>query len=326
MSARPVPNPEFESQPDDIRDLSRRKRDALWVSMIRVDGAWVGISRYGDRVWQLGGSRRNVNRAKLRLDFETIPHAFQASARSILYRYMRRGMPGGKRPGVLSILKLFENLVPFYRYLFGSGVDSVAGIDENICKQYVDITKSRKKQLGRNATDRPLAEATLSARFRAVQQFYALSQFTDAPMPEHPWIGSSAEVLAGDTQPTGGKTPLIPDADFVKLFQAAMQDLERADEMLHLRDQLDRIEEANRGSHSATVRVHKNSYLDASGWSGGLASFNKALIDLRTACYVIVASLTGCRIHELASVRIGACHATEGDDGEVYWCGGGQLS
>lgn len=319
MSARAVLNPEFESQPDDVRELPSKKRNALWVSMIRVDGLWVGVSRYEDRFWQLGGSKRNVSRSKLRLDFDLVPAAFQTSAREILYRYIRRGMPGGKRPKERSVLRMFDNLVPLFRYLSESGLSSVAEVDEAVCKQYVDLSKATKKKLGKAPTDLPLAETTLSIRFRAVEQFYALSQYTATPMQAPPWVGASAAGLAGDTEPTGGKTPLIPDADFERLFQAAIGDLERADEMLHLRDELDLIERTHSGLHSGTVRQYKNARLDRAGWTGGLVVFNKALVDLRTACYIVVASLTGCRIHELSSVSNEPCYATEGDDGEVYW-------
>lgn len=319
MNAKVALSPEFESQPDDVRALASRKRDGLWISMIRVDGTWVVVSRYGDRVWQLGGARRNVNRAKLRVDFDAVPEKFQAIARAVLYRYMRRGLPGGKRPGVRSVLRLFDGLLPFFRYLSDSGLTSVDEIDEAICKRYVNLAKSKTKQLGATPTSLPLSETTLSMRFRAVEQFYSLSQYTQTPMQAPPWVGASAAGLAGDTGPSGGKTPLIPDQDFVKLFQAATDDLKRADEMLRLRDELDRLEHAYLRSHSATVRKLKNNLLDETGWTGGLITFNRALIDLRTACYIVVASLTGCRIHELASVRSDPCYATEGDDGEVYW-------
>ncbi len=54
------------------------------------------------------------------------------------------------------------------------------------------------------------------------------------------------------------------------------------------------------------------------GWQGNLRAFSKALIDLRTACYIILASTSGCRNHELANVQSGAHHRTQNDEGTVY--------
>jgi hypothetical protein len=54
------------------------------------------------------------------------------------------------------------------------------------------------------------------------------------------------------------------------------------------------------------------------GWHGGLRAFNKALSDLRTACYIVMASTSGCRNHELVNVQSGAHHRTQDDEGTVY--------
>ncbi|WP_204311027.1 hypothetical protein, partial [Stenotrophomonas maltophilia] len=44
----------------------------------------------------------------------------------------------------------------------------------------------------------------------------------------------------------------------------------------------------------------------------------KALLDLRTASYIILASTCGCRNHELANVQSGAHHRTQDDEGTFY--------
>eukprot|EP00952_Eustigmatos_sp_NYUAD-ZCMA_P002920 12753-Eustigmatos_ZCMA.PRE.1 len=44
-----------------------------------------------------------------------------------------------------------------------------------------------------------------------------------------------------------------------------------------------------------------------------------ALTNVRTACYVVVASLSGCRNHELGFLRSNAIYSEETDKGERYW-------
>lgn len=58
--------------------------------------------------------------------------------------------------------------------------------------------------------------------------------------------------------------------------------------------------------------------MDTLGWEGGLKTYNRALIDLRTACYIVLASTSGCRHHELAYVQSGAHHRTQDDEGTIY--------
>ncbi len=50
----------------------------------------------------------------------------------------------------------------------------------------------------------------------------------------------------------------------------------------------------------------------------GYREFKKQLRLIRTACYIVAASLSGCRFHELANAKKGCYYSTEAD-GERYW-------
>ena len=45
---------------------------------------------------------------------------------------------------------------------------------------------------------------------------------------------------------------------------------------------------------------------------------SKSLNSLRTACYIVLASTSGCRNHELCNLQIGSHHCTEDDEGTIY--------
>lgn len=309
----------YETQPDKVRELAADARAALWISTANVDGSWVCISRYHEDIWQLDFAKRNANRARFRIDFHAVPACFREVVKAVMYRYLRRGISGRRRPAAASVVSEFYYLLPFICYISERGIESVSEITESVCKEYVTESTLQRKQRGRVKSELPLSPPSLTARFRAVERFYTLSQHTDSPMSVHPWAGINAARLAGDTERIRGKTPLIPDEAFSRLFKAASTDVERADHLLQMRGELSQLDNILQGSHPATIRKAKNDLLCRAGWNDGLVEYNKALLDIRTACFIVIASLTGCRIHELSAVEVDACYATEGDEGEVYW-------
>ena len=122
----------------------------------------------------------------------------------------------------------------------------------------------------------------------------------------------------GSPHNQGDKTPLIPDAVFCALFERAHRIVGSGKELLDLRDDLDSIAARLKKQTKWTVRAVKSSHLADQGWVGGLDAFNRALVELRTACYIVLASTSGCRNHELANVQSNAHLRTQDDKGTVY--------
>ncbi|HFI2213346.1 TPA: hypothetical protein ACGPPQ_005975, partial [Pseudomonas aeruginosa] len=50
-----------DAQPAELRNLSSAERDRLIVSSVKVDGAWVILSKFGDDIWVLEGQPKNIN-------------------------------------------------------------------------------------------------------------------------------------------------------------------------------------------------------------------------------------------------------------------------
>lgn len=220
----------------------------------------------------------------------------------------------------MSVVKLYESALPFLRHLDRLALNHLGAVTPIICSIYATECKAERQAKRKG---KPLSPMTLAGRFSAVEALYELSQFTTSPIPSPPWPDSSALHLAGQTGVGTGqyhsKTPLIPDEVFTALFQAAHALVERGETLLELRDGLDALAAQREGQSKSAIRGAKNRYLKAHGWKGGLHEFNLELLDLRTACYIVVASLSGCRNHELAYVQSNACYRTEDDDGVLYW-------
>lgn len=308
----------FAAQPGDVRRLSKSERDALIVSSTQVAGKWIILSRYGDNTWQLIGFTSNVQMSKKRLDFGTVPPAFREVMKAVMYRYLRRGRGGGVLPKGGSMKSLFQFAMPFLRHLEALKIDHISAATPMVCGIYVDNCKAYRQTI--RSKGKPLSQNAMESRFKAVEALHELSQYTDDRMPTHPWPETSARALAGRTGrgSQDNKTQLIPDDVFCILFERAYQQVERGHQLLDLRDELNALTTQRKGQPSSTVNVAKKRQLGALGWEGGLREFKKALIDLRTSCYIVIASTSGCRNHELANVQLGAHHRTEDNEGTVF--------
>lgn len=313
-----LPMERLVSQPADVRGLPETKRDALIVTATQVDGRWVIISQYGDDIWQLNGFTSNVGKADRLLDFSKIPETFQSVMKAMTYRYLRRGRNLGKRPKGGTLANFFSNARLFVRYLQTLNIPNFGAVTPMTCANYVASCRELR-QKGR-FNENLLSKRSLASRFSAVEAIFELSQFTDDPMLQEPWYETSSGCIAGvDSRlKQGGKTPLIPDTEFCILFERAYERSEGGSALLDLRDSLDAFAAKLKGRSQKAATNAKTRYLNALGWEGGMSAFNKAIGDLRTSCYIILASTSGCRNHELANLLSGAHQRTQDDEGTVY--------
>jgi hypothetical protein len=311
----------IESQPTDVRGLPESDRAALIVSAIKVDGHWVILSRYGDDIWLLDGFTSNTPDSSKYLDFTRVPPPFRAAMKAILFRYQRRGRAGQQRPRASTLRKFYSGAQSFLRHLDALKVERFGVVTPMVCATYVAASRAHRQT--HRSQGKPLSQAALLSRFQAVEALYELSQYTHDSIPQHPWLDTSSKALAGLTgsgasHKQSSKTPLMPDEVFCTLFERAYEQVQRGKELLNLRDAIAIVSAERRGQLSNTVQEAKSRHLAALGWEGGLATLNSAIINLRTACYIVLASTSGCRNHELANVQSGAHRRTEDDEGTIY--------
>ena len=307
----------LEAQPHDVRGCTPEERDALIVTLAQIDGTWVVLSHYGDDQWQLIGGPTNIVACHRILDFAHVPADFRATMKSIMYRFLRRGRAYQKKPSMSSLRNLLANALPFLRHLQRLKLLHFGAVTPMVCAIYVHECKAAC--IGKKA--KPCAAATLLARFMAVEALYELSQHTRDPIPNKPWPETSASIMTGLTGQNrrAGTTLLMPDSVYTELFMAAWKVVKQGPHLLDLRDMRDRISAERQGQDKKVIEYAKNRRLHAKGWIGGLTTFSSALLELRTACYIVVACLSGCRNHELAYVQSGACYRTQDDNGDSYW-------
>ncbi len=311
----------FAAQPDDTHALSGEERNRLIISTIQVGGLWVIRSQYGDDIWHLTGSATNLSACQKKLDFYKIPPVFRAVAKELMYLYHRRGRVGCARPKSYTMWSALSYLIPFLKYLDRLKLTHLGAVTPMVCATYVAACKAERQTRKKG---KPLSGATLSRHLQAVEFVYELSQLTATPMPSHPWPESSATMLSGVSarnvgQQRRSKTSLIPDEVFTSLFQEAYALVQRAKALLDVRDALREVMPRAAGKSKDTIWHLRNDTLKALGWEGGFRKFTEALGELQVACYIVIASLSGCRNHELTYLQNGAYYRTEDDECEVTW-------
>lgn len=311
-------DPRIEHQQATVRDIPDQERDQLIVSATMIDDAWVVVSRYCDDTWQLTGGPTNSTEGQKQLNFTQAPRPFRGAMKEMMYRYLRSGLDGGVKPNSSTLRRTFTYSLPFLRYLEKLGIRDFGKVTPIVCLNYV--AASKKVQQSKKKGEPALKSRTLENRFRAVELLYETSQYSSMPFRAHPWPESSAKHLAGQTGASRrDKTPLMPDDVFTALFQSSWKIVQSGDRLLTLRDDVDKelLELTIKCPRAISKRRAK--MFANRGWDQGFRNFTIALTELSTACYIVIASLSGCRNHELAYLKFGAYYSREDDSGEVYW-------
>lgn len=304
------------AQQSHVRGLSAQERDGLVISARRVDGQWVVVSRYGDDRWELLSKTTNRKHA---ITFDLVEEELRDSIRQVMYRFYCRGRAGGKRPGASTVQGLFNDLLPFLRHLSACNITRLDEVKRLACTSYVKLVKEWAM-----ANGKPLAAASIDRRLRAVEALFELSQHSTDPMQAHPWPETSAKHMAGlsGSDVRQRKTPVMPDDVFATLFQKAWDIVQRAPAVMDLRDEMDRVAAADPTLEPLAVWGAQCQRLAALGFHAGPSGLAKELLDVRRACYVVIASVSGCRNHELAWLQTGSLFSTPGNNGEadvVWW-------
>ena len=309
------------TQPDDIRALSGEERNRLIISTVQVGGVWVIKSQYGDDIWHMSGSTTNLSACQKKLDFHKVPPAFRAVTKELMYLYHQRGRLGCARPKSYTLWSALTYLIPFLKYLDRLRIRDLGAVTPMVCATYVATCKAERQERKKG---KPLARATLSRHLQAVEFVYELSQFTATPLRSHPWLESSATILSGESgrnvgQQRRSRTPLIPDEEFTSLFQAAYTLMQSGKALLDVRDALGEVMPKVACMSKGAIWQFRNDTLKTLGWEGGFSKFTENLGELQVACYIIIASLSGCRNHELAYLQNGAYYQTEDNECEATW-------
>lgn len=309
---------EFNAKAADLTKIAGIDQDRLVISAMKIEGEWVIVSRFGDDIWNIGGHSKNVNKYQSTVNFKVVPEQYRNALKEITYCYLMRGRERTRRAKGLTISGFVTTTLHFIKYIERFGIVDLRTITpitfNNFAHECQTITSARGK---------PLSRSTICKRLIAIEAMYELSQHTKTPLSEEPWPETSALALSKLTGANAqhrnkGLTPLIPDEVFCSLFQKSHEYIMRADYLLDIRDDLDDVNLRLKNSRQGDRTAERERVLAKHGYEHGASILRQEITSLRTACYIVIASTSGCRNHELANIQTGAHHKTEDDNGEVY--------
>ena len=213
---------------------------AVLTGMRLEDGSYHVLSYCGDDVVTLPDSlfSAGTSNSNKRLNFLRVPLDFRATFKTCMSSYILKGIEGSSLPKGNTIRQFFYQAIAFLAWLNDQGISRLSDVTPLVCQQYVEFCKELKGHKGE-----PLSGSYLARRFVAVENLRILSQQSSDPMP-HPWQESSAYQLAGLTgqgrlRREEAKTEIIPDDILGPLFQSTVDWLDRADDIISVRERVE---------------------------------------------------------------------------------------
>jgi integrase len=211
------------------------------------------------------------------------------------------------------------------RWMAAAGVGTFAEIDAGAVRDFVDHLVDDKA----HGSDEDISAHTLARHLdvlvRIFEQRTVLSDIDGASMPEHPFAGEAAYAVAAKLVPrVAGAIPPVPDQVFLAVVPKAMSWLDRPAELViewartyhRMNGETARV--SNSYSTSLNRRLNRIWSQNADlaidplrGWTRSgeelelteIRRMRRLIHDLRAACSIVLQSMLGLRISEVAGLQ-----------------------
>ena len=288
-------------------ELDAIQRNLLPISSYKLpDGSYQVISYYRDDIWIFEDSRfpSSTENNQKKIDFNKIPQQFIEPLKYALKKYDMKISPAGT-----TLINYYRVISPFLDYSNRIGIQCLSKITPLICANYVHECKT----LISNKTQNPLGKTTLTLRFSSIEWLYEYCENTPWSFI-HPWIGSSASYLSGNSYAgkRTAKTQVIPDEELSRLVQYCQSVLDEAPQLIELQQKID--EERIRLSEYYIIKK----IVAPKGYST-LREFNDKYNEILTASAMIILTFSGIRIHELAAIQCDAYRVQDDEETISYY-------
>lgn len=298
----------------DPSGLPKFERDSLIVTQVTSDsGTSVPVSFYGDMVWDYTPYFPHAARGKSdkEIYWEKSPPEWVESLKSVVSAFTYKKPLGGVQLDPATLPKRAITLNAFAKWCSASGIRRFRDV------RAFDLARYLQKLRSKGVVDRTVSSHVAILRRVYDMRRFIVDSFTDEAVSalRYEEVGALWEPDAGDDR----RTELIPLQKAAQLFSAALEHLTNADVLLRLQDYLEedwasastRVTRKAWGDGVKKVKVREAGFKD-------VYEYESALIDIRTAAYIVLAQSTGCRVHELGDIRSG-CVYSEVVNGVTYW-------
>lgn len=288
------------------------------------DGQCLVYARFEEDEWELTPEEftKSARLSEHILRFSSIQsHTLKSLAKWVMWSKRQMGLRGS------SLAVACKHVRSFLTWVESEPLRSQRDFDAFLAQEYVQyvdgVMVKRKGEL------QPLKPTSKMPRYFSLEAIYRHGRMF-AWVKGHPWISSSAHEQAGalgegaPRKTAEGKTLIIPDEVLKPLATYTKGYLDRATELLNLRDKLDAFEPTAKSVRDQPTQ--KREYLQSiSDEFDKLNDFNDALLLLRDSCIFWLLFTTGMRIHEALNIKRslrgkgGRNYRTETKDEETFY-------
>lgn len=289
------------------------------VTYIKLaNGEYQTLSRYEEDEWVFPANKgtKAAKASQLKLSFATISDAqMKRMAKWVVWNKMKAGL------ALSSMLKDLNCLQNYFKWVLSTDTTVAHGLTAFTSSAYVKHVNALTSKI--KGEVKPLASVTKAHKFLTLEYLYRYCKAFDF-VKEHPWSESSAYEQAGmvgeglKEARTKAKTLIIPDDVLIPLCQFTKSYLDKADEILAVREKLELfVPTAKDASSQAT---QKRKYLQTiSTEYPKLDDLSDDLFVLRDSCIFWLLLTTGMRIHEVLGIKRSAYRTETKDDITFYY-------
>lgn len=183
-----------------------------------------------------------------------------------------------------------------------------------------------------NKKGKQRSKQVLYLYFNVLKLLYVYRRRMSAPLQFDPFDGESASKVLGLTKAAAqSKTECIPDDVLHRLVNSALEYIKVSDHLIKAHAVVKRVHQEYSGSGKTTIGRQANkrlknfiARLEVKGVSfpldlSTIFALREQISRLRTACFILIAFVTGMRLSELLSLEAGCVEREVTDDGEFIW-------
>jgi integrase len=242
--------------------------------------------------------------------WDGFPGPWEISCKDVIFAFGNFAPEGGRILRASGIPKRAIKLRCFVRWLSDLGVIGFSNVNPSHIRLYVLHLSSLR-----------LSPRSIRTELSNISLIFKLGKYLQDGFLVDPLGGNRpgvlAEVTTEDDAPVS-KTRMIPLADLSRLFIAAERTLKDAPRILKIRDNFNDLTLSIKGVNRQNYEIARRDFVKSNGYSN-VDDFNADVIDIRTACYIILAISTGCRVHELGDCETGCIFRKDLDGVELIW-------
>lgn len=296
---------------EDVSTIPLSNRDDIVVTtVVGADGKQHALSLYGHMFWDFRPYFPHAARGMTEkiIDWSKTPVEWVPCLKEAVSLLMTRIPEGCVRLDPAGIPKRHIIMNAFAKWAVSRGIHNFSEVTEFSLSAYL-------QELAYNGAQ----DRTVNQHRSTLLRYALVSENSISGVPRHAISSLHKYIPISDQKAREKRTKCIPVSEARDVFQSALAVIEQADYVLDLRDKIESswarkmltMTRKQWGDRYKRVLVVQAGFKDA-------LEYESALVDIRTACYIVLAMTTGCRVHELGDIRTG-CVYQQTIQGNTYW-------